>query len=287
VSDLLATVGYETAASPLRRQPSRRRRSNGLLRLFAGALVRALLLVGAPGLVLLWLLYSPYFLIRDVQVEGGGRVSAVWVEDNLRPLAGRHILAVSLEGVRRRLSAHPWVASVELRRELPDRLRVLVVERQPVARLATAAGPVFLDADGEPIVACPAGAGGELVLIHHSWPGPVPVQAVLGVVGELQRVEPIWGLAVREVEVLGEEEFRVSSGALPFALLLRGGAVREAVGNLRRVLPELDQRFARVGSVDLRQPRRLVVRPAAGSGGGVRSAVGAGEAAGAPAGGAR
>lgn len=269
MSEALGTrelLGGMESATPLRRRPLpvRRRRTSGLPVLFAGALLRALLLVGAPGGVVLWLLYSPYFLIRDLQVDGGGRVSAAWVEDNLRPLAGRHILAVSLDGVRRRLSAHPWVASVELRRELPDRLRVLVVERQPAALLLTAAGPAFLDQAGEVIAPCPPEGGRGLLRVRHAWPGAVPVESVLGVVAELRRAEPAWGLAAREVEVLGEEEFKVVTAALPFPLLLRMGRVGEGAGNLRRVLPQLEERFAAVELVDLREPRRLVVRPAPG-----------------------
>jgi hypothetical protein len=255
-------LGAYESPTPLRRAlPSRRRRKSGLARLFAGALVRALLLVGVPGGLVVWLLYSPYFLIRDVRVEGGARVAAEWVEGELRPLVGRHVLAVSLQGVQRRLSEHPWVASVELRRELPDRLRVVVVERQPVALLATAEGRSFLDREGEVIVPCPPDAGQGLLLVRHPSRGPVPVQAVLDVVAELRRAEPAWGLAAREVEVLGDGEYRVRGASPPYPLLLQAGTVGEAVINLRRVLPEIERRFAAIELLDLRQPRRLVVRP--------------------------
>ena len=259
-------LGTYEGATPLRRPlPVRRRRRSGLTRLFAGALVRALLLVGVPGGLVVWLLYSPYFLIREVQVGGGARVAAEWVEGELRPLVGRHVLAVSLQGVQRRLSSHPWVASVELRRELPDRLRVVVVERQPVAVLATTDGRSFLDGEGETIVPCPPGAGKGLLQVRHPFRGPVPVQAVLDVVAELQRAEPRWGLATHEVEVMGDGEYRVHSAAIPYPLLLKAGTVGEAAANLRRVLPEIERRYSAVEVLDLRQPRRLVVRPAKGS----------------------
>lgn len=143
--------------TPLRRPFSvRRRKKSGIAPLLAGAALRALLVVALPVVVVVWLLYSPYFLIREVKVDGGARVSAAWMQENLAPLVGRHVLAVSLEGVRRRLSAHPWVASVELRRELPDRLRVSVVERQPVALLAGEHGLSFLDGEGAVIAPVPA-----------------------------------------------------------------------------------------------------------------------------------
>lgn len=251
------------ANTPLRRPlPTRRRRRSGVAALVAGALVRAILLVGLPVAVVVWLLYSPYFLIRQVVVEGGARVSAAWVKENLQPLVGRHVLGVSLAAVQRRLSSHPWVASVELRRELPDRLRVNVVERQPAALLLRGDEVLFLDAAGETIAPCPPGGGEGLLRVRSAFAGPAPVAAVLDVVAELQRAEPSWGLGVREVAVLGEGEFRLATEPLPFPLLVKSGEVREGVDNLRRVLPEVTRRWRGIGSVDLRQPRRLVVQHA-------------------------
>ncbi len=249
--------------TPLRRPFGiRRRRKSGVAALLAGAALRALLVVALPVGVVVWLLYSPYFLIREVKVDAGARVSAAWMQANLAPLVGRHVLAVSLEGVRRRLSAHPWVASVELRRELPDRLRVSVVERQPVALLATDDGLEFLDGAGMPIAPCPRGRPAGLLVVRYHLPGPVPVQAALDLVAELRRAQPAWGLEATEIEPLGDGEHRVVTAALPYPLLLQAGTVGSAVTNLQRMLPEILRRVPAVGEADLRSPRRLVIRPA-------------------------
>jgi hypothetical protein len=298
---------YEGGPTPLRRPFSvKRRRKSGIAALLAGAALRALLVVALPVGVVVWLLYSPYFLIREVKVDGGARVSAAWMEQNLTPLVGRHVLAVSLDGVRRRLSAHPWVASVELRRELPDRLRVSVVERQPVALLAdkgglqllprSSGGPAtrsttsslaegsglwFLDGEGlviAPVETAAVAATGPgaavasvtpssarpdgLLVLRYRFPGPVPVQAALDLVGELRRAHPAWGVGVREVEILGEREYRVTTAALPYPLLLEAGTVAPAVTNLVQMLPEIERRVPAVGEADLRSPQRLVIRPA-------------------------
>jgi hypothetical protein len=181
------------------------------------------------------------------------------------------VLAVSLQGVRRRLSSHPWVASVELRRELPDRLRVSVVERQPVALLAGKGGLVFLDGEGLPIAPVPpmsargdvadAARASTLLVLRYRFPGPVPVQPALDLVTELRRAHPAWGVGVREVEILGEGEYRVTTAALSYPLLLEAGTVGAAVANLQQMLPEIERRVPRVGEADLRSPRRLVIRP--------------------------
>ena len=272
---------YDGGPTPLRRPFNvRRRKKSGVPALLAAAALRAILVVALPVGVVVWLLYSPYFLIREVKVDAGARVSAAWMQQNLAPLVGRHVLAVSLEGVRRRLSAHPWVASVELRRELPHRLRVSVVERQPVALLAATDGLSFLDGEGLVIAPVPpmpiarSGAGAAvsvspatarpdgLLTLHYRYPGPVPVQAALDLVAELRRAHPAWGVGVREVEILGEGEYRVSTAALPYPLLLESGTVGAAVANLQRMLPEIERRVPAVGEADLRSPRRLVIRPA-------------------------
>ena len=272
---------YDSGPTPLRRPFNvRRRRKSGIASLLAAAALRALLVVALPVGIVVWLLYSPYFLIREVEVDGGARVSAAWMEENLTPLVGRHVLAVSLDGVRRRLSAHPWVASVELRRELPDRLRVSVVERQPVALLAGKDGLAFLDGEGlviAPVPAVPIARAGAaatvsvspatarpdgLLVVHYRYPGPVPVQAALDLVAELRRAHPAWGVGAREVEILGEREYRVTTAALPYPLLLEAGTVAPAVANLQQMLPEIERRLPAVGEADLRSPRRLVIRPA-------------------------
>jgi hypothetical protein len=319
VSDTPFAAGYGSpfdafeGPRPLRRPvargvPLRRRRKSGVAALLAGAALRALLVVALPVAVVVWLLYSPYFLIRQVEVDGGARVSAAWVRAELQPLVGRHVLAVSLEGVRRRLSSHPWVASVELRRQLPNRLRVAIVERQPVALLRSGDDYLFLDAQGLPIASCPADAPARadkhrrlLVLRDHlphatllggvlataamsddpdvaparrhahgkpapaaaasnTAPMPVPVLPALALVEELRHAQAAWAAGVTEVEILGEGDYRVQTGALPYPLLLRSGTVNEAVANLERALPAIAARLQNVEEVDLRQPHRLVVR---------------------------
>jgi hypothetical protein len=262
---------HDDGPTPLRRPFNvRRRRKSGIAALLAAAALRAVLVVALPVGIVVWLLYSPYFLIREVKVDGGARVSAAWMQENLAPLVGRHVLAVSLEGVRRRLSAHPWVASVELRRELPDRLRVSVVERQPVALLAAKEGLVFLDGEGLAIAPVPPATtvdaadtarASTLLVLRYRFPGPVPVQPALDVVAELRRAHPAWGVGVREVEILGAGEYRVTTAALPYPLLLEAGTVGAGVANLQSMLPEIERRLPAVGEADLRSPRRLVIRP--------------------------
>jgi len=83
------------------------------------------------------------------------RVPAAWVREALAPLVGRNLLRLPLAEVRLRLAANPWIAAVEVAKELPDRLRVTVAERRPEVLLRLGAALLYADAAGRPIA--PAG----------------------------------------------------------------------------------------------------------------------------------
>jgi hypothetical protein len=79
------------------------------------------------------------------------RVPAAWVRQTLEPLVGRNLLRLPLSEVRLRLAANPWIASAEVAKELPDRLRVTVAERQPAVLLRIGEALLYADAAGRPI----------------------------------------------------------------------------------------------------------------------------------------
>lgn len=141
----IGTVGGVGAASggasgrvlDFRRRPTppRRRRQSvlaALLRPFA----TAFLVVAVPLAAGAWVLGSPRFALREVAVEGSDRIPAAWVRNAVAPLVGRNLVALPLDAVTDRLERHPWIASLAVEKELPDRLRIAVTERKPVALLA-------------------------------------------------------------------------------------------------------------------------------------------------------
>ena len=95
-------------------------------------------------------LSAPFFRLEDVSIQGNRRVSQVellqkgGLEDKV------NILALNLREVKKRLEAVPWIKTVHLRRELPNKLVVLVEEREPLSLVLFSRGLYFLDAEGLP-----------------------------------------------------------------------------------------------------------------------------------------
>lgn len=75
-----------------------------------------------------------HFPIKNVQVYGVNRVDKQEMQSLLEPLVNRGFFTVNVEYVRDRLLQMPWVAYTSVRRDWPDRLEVIVVEKTPIAR---------------------------------------------------------------------------------------------------------------------------------------------------------
>jgi cell division protein FtsQ len=252
--------------------PPRRRRPS-LLAALLRPLLAAVALVALPAGLVAWVLTAPLFRLRQVEVGGPARrVPGGWVRQALAPLAGENLVRLSLAETAGRIHRNPWIESVEIVKELPDRLRVKVAERRPVALLRIGGELVYADSEGRAIapVATPAELeeareAGLLVVSFAHRPHPDGMAAALKVAAELGRVQPTWAAKLARIEVLGEEDFRLETEALPFPLLVTSGAVGPKVQRLIELLPELSRRYPRIEAVDLRFSRRIVVQPASSS----------------------
>lgn len=256
-----------------RRGTPPRRKRKSLVWTLAKPLAVALLLVGLPAGLVAWVLTAPRFGLSDVQVvEAAGparRVSRESVRQALAPLQGENLVRLSLAEAAARLERNPWIASVEMAKELPGRLRVKVAERRPVALLLVDGGLVYADSEGRAIapVVTPAELEAArrdklLVVSFSQKPHGEGISAALAVAADLGRAQPTWAGQLSRIEVLGEEDFRLHTDALPFPLLVRSGQVKPKVERLVELLPELSRRYVRIEAVDLRFARRIVVQPA-------------------------
>jgi cell division protein FtsQ len=83
-----------------------------------------------------FLLHDPRFLIdssADIQIDGNSHVSRPQLLSIFGEDIGRNLFYVSLKQRRAELETLPWVEHATVMRLLPNRLRVSVVERTPVA----------------------------------------------------------------------------------------------------------------------------------------------------------
>jgi len=97
-----------------------------------------------------FLLYSPGMLLKPDQIElrGSRIVSREAVLQQFIHDRNRSVLRVPLDARRSQLEQIPWVESASVQRILPNRLRVELTERTPVAFARNGAELALIDAHG-------------------------------------------------------------------------------------------------------------------------------------------
>lgn len=255
--------GFEARVLPFRRRASAVRvRRRSAWALLARPFVHALGLVGAPAAVIAWALSSPSFALARVEVDGNRQVETAWVERTLAAHGGENLFRLSLVEVGSRVARHPWVASVTVERRLPNVLRVAIDERRPAALLRGDGALFYLDREGRRIAPFAPGSGpGDLLLVSVGVESMVELAGAFEIADELAAAAPDWAATLSEVELLGEGDFRLYLGALPFPLLVRRGTLADRMSALRALVPELERRYPSVAFVDLRSARRIVFQP--------------------------
>ena len=118
--------------------------SLGAMSLLAAATVLGALFVYAYSTIL----SSSYFSIREISVRGVKELTEKDILAAAKIRMRSNILSVNTDAVAKRISVNPWVKSVYVGRELPDRLVLEVRERTPVALVKQAGALYLMDVDG-------------------------------------------------------------------------------------------------------------------------------------------
>lgn len=153
--------------------------------------------VGALVAGLLWLMRSPLFPIRAVQLDGElTRNNVPTIRANATPRLAGNFFSVDLQQGREAFESVPWVRRAVLRRVWPDRLAVWLEEHQAAAlwagedganRLVNSHGEVFdanvgdVEDDSLPTLEGPDGSAAQMLEMLRRLE-PVLARADLGIV---------------------------------------------------------------------------------------------------------
>lgn len=249
---------------------TRFRRRVLLVAIVAAAVVGPLAWLGASRLWE-WCLTSPRFAIAEVRVEGTRRLPASAVEAEAGLLRGTNLFRLDPRAVERRLASHPWIASARVLRRPPRAVRIVVVEREPVALLPVGEWHA-LDPEGRlmPVSAVPERL--ELPLVAGCF-GPDGLDA--GRLREAARflvtVAATCDFLLRdvsEVNVKDPEDVTVTTLRSGTEIRMGRGGYEEKLERLLLVLEDLSGREQAPASIDLRYRGQAIVRFHGAAGGG-------------------
>lgn len=212
-----------------------------------------------------WILRHPVFAIGAITVQGDvTHNSAVTLRANITPRLAGNFFTVSLPATREAFETVPWVRQAVVRREFPNRLRVVLQEHQAVAIWGADGDVKLVNSFGE-VFEANAGDVEQDELPRLKGPPGESVQVL-----EMYRaVQPLFepvDLSVEQLALSGHGSWNVQldTGAV---IELGRGSVDEVVQRTRRFVQTLTQVTSRYGrnaeavvSADLRHGDGYAVR---------------------------
>ena len=201
---------------------------------------------------------------------------------------GRNIFYIDLAERRRQLEEIPWVERATVMRLLPDRIRVDVVERQPVAFTRHGQQIGLVDASGV-LLAMPAST---MVQHHYSFPvltgidprDPLPSRKARmalyqRLLAELDANGQHISEQISEIDLTDPEDARVFMPEQGADILAHFGEDRflERYQRYKAHIAEWRQQYPKLAAVDLRYDQQVVLEMAHGTNA-VEAVAGAGTA---------
>jgi cell division protein FtsQ len=235
-----------------------------LMNLSASLLLAGFVLL-ALGALVGWGVRHPVFAIRGVAVTGDvEHINALTLRANVAPRLNGTFLTLDLAAARQAFESVPWVRRAVVRREFPNRLKVVLQEHQAVAYWNTEGDSTLVNTFGE-VFEANAGELEQDVLPRLSGPqGQSPL--VLSMYQALQPLFERLDLSIELLELTGRGGWRaqLTSGA---QIELGRGTQEEVVERTRRflaTLPQVTARYERkaeaLESADLRHQDGYAIR---------------------------
>lgn len=203
----------------------------------------------------------------DIQTTGLQSVSRTQVMEVMGSDIGRNIFRVSLDDRRKQLEEIPWVESATLMRLLPDRLRINVTERKPIAFVRLRSKIALIDANGVVMDMLPHSP------TKYSFPvvattGDEPVSTLAArmkiysvVIKELDSDGANYSKDLSEVDLTDPDDAKITVEDPNGALIIHLGSANylDRYKIYVRHIAEWRQQFNKLESVDLRFNGQVIV----------------------------
>ena len=88
------------------------------------------------------------FAVRHIEIDGATHTPRVEIDAITKQYMGLNLFDLDIARVQRDLGGLVWIRHIDIEKNLPDTLRIRIVERVPSALLATLRGIRYVDEQG-------------------------------------------------------------------------------------------------------------------------------------------
>jgi len=206
----------------------------------------------------------------DIEITGLGNVTRSQVIEVMGGDIGRNVFFVPLAQRKQQLEQIPWVESASVMRFVPNRLRIEIHERTPVA-FARIGSRIFLTDGGGVLMELPVASKRKFsfpVILGMNLGEPQSARAARmktynQLMSDLDSGGGHYSQGLSEVDVSDPDDVKVLADDAGGEVLVHLGSAdfRERFKTYVSHVQEWRQQFARLDSVDLRYEHQIVVNP--------------------------
>lgn len=195
------------------------------------------------------------FEVRTVRITGVERMNEQVIYQRVLGQQDRPMPLVELDTIRDNLLELPWVKDARVSRQLPDMLRIDIVEREPHAVVQKADRLILVDSQGHELEPISKEKAGSLLLV--TGPG---AQKQVGELGDLLDAAPALKPQVAAAEWVGNRRWNLTFKTGQMLALPEGDQGPAALIRFA----EMDGRNRLIGgkavAIDMRVPDRAYLR---------------------------
>lgn len=206
----------------------------------------------------------------QVDIEGIHKVSRAQVLEVMGGDIGRNVFFVPLSERKQQLEQIPWVESATVMRLLPNRLKVEIRERAPVAFVQVGSKIELIDGGGV-VMDLPAGGLRQYsfpVIVGMGESEPLSTRAArmkiyLGLVRELDSTGAHYSQDLSEVDLSDPEDVKVTTADPGGEVLVHLGS-QNFLSRYQVFVTHLQEwrtQYEHLQSVDLRYERQVILNP--------------------------
>ena len=199
--------------------------------------------------------FSKGFALQMIEVSGRNHTESAAIRSILTKWRDQSIFSADLAAIRHELLNLGWAKDAVVRRHLPDRLTVKLIERRPVALLQTPAGHQLIDDAGVTISGADVSAFSHLVVVSGTG-AAARANALLGMLeSEPEIFAEVWA-----VQLIAERRWDIHMRS---GLTIKLPEEDPVLAWSRLAKLERDTAITErdLAAIDLRVPDQLVVEP--------------------------
>lgn len=200
------------------------------------------------------------FAVKAIEISGATHTPKAELEAITKQYRGLNLFRIDIARVQHDLGGLPWVSRIAIEKKLPDTLRIIIVERTPVALVQNGSALRYADLQGVTFADLSPTVGDADLPVITNASGAELVRAVR-LVADLHAKDPQVFSRISEIRPIAPNGFALFDRQLGAFVYANGGDLSAKWRSLYGIVEAEHLHSSDIEYADLRFSDRVIVKP--------------------------